>query len=514
MSMLFPSFFLMVLFSLFPCSMILGHVSRSYVMKNIVSSRVASSLVGSLSFQESSLASGNFPLSSRRWFSFDPSSLTFIQFPALSPTMETGKIASWLKEEGDVLEPGDVLCEIETDKATVSFEIQDDGMLAQILATDLSKEVAIGSTIAISVADESDFKAFKEAYPNGYPVEQQETPSSQQETPPSQQTPPSPTSPSTTSSNSDVRASPAAKHIASSHGIDLTQIQGTGKRGIIVKGDVLKAKNQTQSQPQSQTQTQTQTQPQAQAPSTPSDLDFEDIPLSMMRKVIAKRLLESKQTNPHSYACSSMQMDALMALRASINKRLASITPVEEGKKPPKVSVNDLLIKCCSKALARNPVFLQQPSLGVENAPIDISVAVSTDSGLITPIISDTASKSITDIHLAMKAMAGKARAGTLQPHEYSGGDFTISNLGMVKAISEFSAVINPPQHAILAVASTNRKPVIRGGSDGEEEETFDFGTFCEMTLSSNRAALNEVEVRKFMEDLKDIIENPLANLM
>jgi pyruvate/2-oxoglutarate dehydrogenase complex dihydrolipoamide acyltransferase (E2) component len=279
---------------------------------------------------------------------------------------------------------------------------------------------------------------------------------------------------------------------------------------MIVKGDVLKAKSQPQATPSSSSLSSSSPPPSSSSslsspPPSPSHLDFEDIPLSMMRKVIAKRLLESKQKNPHSYAVSSMRMDQLIALRASVNKRLAESSS-GEGKKL-KVSINDLLIKCVSKALLLNPQFLQNRE---DSAPaVDISVAVSTDSGLITPIIQDTATKSVTDIHLNMKEMAGKARAGTLQPHEYSGGDFTISNLGMVKAISEFSAVINPPQHAILAVASTSRKPVL-----SEDETDFSFGTFCDMTLSSNRETVDEVDVGRFLDDLKKIVENPLANLL
>ncbi|NWR00807.1 ODPX protein, partial [Paradoxornis webbianus] len=441
-----------------------------------------------------------------------------VLMPALSPTMEEGNIVKWLKKEGDTVNVGDALCEIETDKAVVTMESSDDGILAKILVEEGSKNVRLGSLIGLLVEEGQDWKQVEipadagapssVAAPAPAPASAPAAPSVS--APPKLQHPPG---------KLQVRLSPAARNILETHGLDASNITPTGPRGIFTKEDALKLLQEKQKgkpselkpvvspapaavpSPSQATAATSYPRPAIPPVSTPGQPaapgTFTEIPASNIRRVIAKRLTESKTTIPHAYAAADCAIDEVLKLR----KELA--------KDDIKVSVNDFIIKATAVTLR------QMPDVNVtwdgevcrRLQSIDISIAVATDRGLITPIIKDVAAKGIMEIAASAKALAKKARDGKLLPEEYQGGSFSISNLGMF-GISDFTAVINPPQACILAVGRA--RPELKIVEDEEGNEKLEQHQLMTVTLSSDGRVVDDELASKFLETLKANIENPM----
>ncbi|ONI23729.1 hypothetical protein PRUPE_2G204600 [Prunus persica] len=397
-----------------------------------------------------------------------------IEMPALSPTMSQGNIAKWKKKEGDKIEVGDVICEIETDKATVEFECLEEGYLARILAPEGSKDIAVGQAIAVTVEDAADLEVVKNAVFSGSAVKE-EKPIHQD------------TRDATRSEKTSVkRISPAAKLLITEHGLDTSSLKASGAHGTLLKGDVLAAiksglgstivSSKEKTAPSAQVHPKTSAPASTESRSSKQTDSFEDFPNSQIRKVIATRLLESKQNIPHLYLSSDVILDPLLSLRKDLKERHNV-----------KVSVNDIVIKAVAVALRNVPeanaywdaekgeVFLCDS--------VDISIAVATEKGLMTPIVRNADQKTISAISSEVKELAEKARAGKLKPNEFQGGTFSISNLGMFP-VDHFCAIINPPQASILAVGRGNKvvEPVI--GSDGIERPAV--VTKMNLTLSAD----------------------------
>ncbi|XP_059330644.1 pyruvate dehydrogenase protein X component, mitochondrial [Ammospiza nelsoni] len=441
-----------------------------------------------------------------------------VLMPALSPTMEEGNIVKWLKKEGDTVNVGDALCEIETDKAVVTMESSDDGILAKILVEEGSKNVRLGSLIGLLVEEGQDWKQVE------IPADAGSPPSV---APPAPAPASAPAAPSVSASPKlqhqpgklQIRLSPAARNILETHGLDPSNVTPTGPRGIFTKEDALKLLQEKQKGKPSELKPVVSPAPAAvpspsQAPAVtsyprpaippvskpgqpPALGTFTEIPASNIRRVIAKRLTESKTTIPHAYAAADCAIDAVLKLR----KELA--------KDDIKVSVNDFIIKATAVTLK------QMPDVNVtwdgeacrRLQSIDISIAVATDRGLITPIIKDVAAKGIKEIAASAKALAKKARDGKLLPEEYQGGSFSISNLGMF-GISDFTAVINPPQACILAVGRA--RPALKIVEDEEGNEKLEQHQLMTVTLSSDGRVVDDELASKFLETLKANIENPM----
>ncbi|PHT65224.1 hypothetical protein T459_29649 [Capsicum annuum] len=384
-----------------------------------------------------------------------------LDMPALSPTMNQGNIAKWRKKEGDKIEVGDILCEIETDKATLEYESLEEGFLAKILAPEGSKDVAVGQPIAITVEDENDIEAVRTSSRGSNVVKEEKSVHHDA------------TAEVRTQPTGFNRISPAAKVLITEHGLDASSIPASGPRGTLLKGDVLAAlksgKGSTNNSPIKMT---TPSPPQVnQKASATESLGlkadgqqkdaYEDLPNSQIRKVIAARLLESKQSTPHLYLSADVILDSLLSFRKELKE-----------KYDVKVSVNDIVIKVIATALRNVPEANAYWDDGkgevVLCSSVDISVAVATEKGLMTPIIRNADQKSISSISAEIKELAGKARAGKLKPNEYQGGTFSISNLGMFP-VDRFCAIINPPQAGIIAVGRGNKvvEPVV--GADGIE---------------------------------------------
>ncbi|XVE99152.1 hypothetical protein REPUB_Repub03eG0172700 [Reevesia pubescens] len=383
-----------------------------------------------------------------------------IGMPALSPTMNQGNIFKWRKKEGDKIEVGDVICEIETDKATLEFESLEEGYLAKILAPEGSKDVAVGQPIAVTVEDPDDIESVKNSVGSGSAVKKQE--------------------PAQLESKSEVREqksgfskiSPSAKLLISEYGLDASSLKASGPHGTLLKGDVLaaiksgkvssKISSSEKKKPSPQTSPQKSPSARPEPKTHPKQSDsFEDLPNTQIRKVIAKRLLESKQTTPHLYLSSE--------------------------KHDIKVSVNDIVIKAVAVALKNvpeaNAYWDVEKGETILCDSVDISIAVATEKGLMTPIVRKADQKSISSISSEVKQLAEKARAGKLLPNEFQGGTFSISNLGMFP-VDHFCAIINPPQAGILAVGRGNKfvEPVV--GSDGIERPAV--VTKMSLTLSAD----------------------------
>ncbi|XP_050938787.1 dihydrolipoyllysine-residue acetyltransferase component 1 of pyruvate dehydrogenase complex, mitochondrial isoform X2 [Cucumis melo] len=384
-----------------------------------------------------------------------------LEMPALSPTMNQGNIATWRKKEGDKIEVGDVICEIETDKATLEFESLEEGYLAKILAPEGSKDVAVGKPIAITVEDLADIESVKSAVSSRSGIKEDKP------------------ADSTVKNNVETlngggavaRISPAAKLLIAEHGLDVSSLKASGSHGTLLKGDVLAAiKSGKGLSEVSLSREKKSPEVHAQAssavlsetkPSTKQSDSFEDLPNSQIRKVIAKRLLESKQNTPHLYLSTDVVLDPLLSLRKNLKE-----------KHDVKVSVNDIVIKAVAVALRNvhgaNAYWDDVKGEVVFCDSIDISIAVATEKGLMTPIVRNADLKTISAISSEVKELAEKARAGKLKPDEFQGGTFSISNLGMFP-VDNFCAIINPPQAGILAVGRGNKvvEPII--GDDGIE---------------------------------------------
>ncbi|XP_050458912.1 pyruvate dehydrogenase protein X component, mitochondrial-like [Cataglyphis hispanica] len=405
-----------------------------------------------------------------------------IPMPALSPTMTTGTIVKWLKKEGDEIQPGDALADIQTDKAIMTFELEEEGVLAKILIPEGS-EVKIGQLIAVTVEKGMDWK--QAVIPTSTKPDASVTPSSAQPTTPIDTKP----------SSSEQVYGLAVKRLLEEYDLNSDLIKGTGRTNRLLKSDVLlyiETHNIKKVIPKSAPPPKTD---KARSPSpaeTPISPDqpssYKDIEVSNIRAVIAKRLSESKRTIPHSYAVIDITIDKLLELRGKLKTEDIN------------VSINDFVTKAVAHALVECPDIntLYQNEQIVRVPKVDVCVAVATSTGLITPIVFDTATKGLTDISKNIRELAEKARDGKLKPHEFQGGTFTISNLGMF-GIKEFSAIINPPQTAILAIGS------------GYEELDSSLAKITKMTaqLSYDRRAIDEDQAANFLAVVKAMLEDP-----
>ncbi|KAK0233246.1 pyruvate dehydrogenase [Armillaria fumosa] len=422
--------------------------------------------------------------------------LSPFNMPAMSPTMSEGGIASWKKKEGESFSSGDVLLEVETDKATIDVEAQDDGILAKIMVQDGTKGILVGTPIAIIGEEGDDLSgaadAAVKATSSSKPKEEKPT-----ELPKSEPTPKTESSPrpkedikAELPSGDRIFASPIAKKIALERGIPLSKVKGSGPSGRIIREDVESYKPSATAPPVSQP-------PAAAVP------DYVDTPISNMRRTIGTRLTQSKQELPHYYVTVDIKMDKVLKLREVFNKTLAD--------KGAKLSVNDFVVKAVACALAdvpeANSAFLGEVIRTYKKA--DISVAVATPSGLITPIIRDVGAKGLATISTEAKALAKKAREGKLAPSDYQGGTFTISNLGMYD-VSHFTAIINPPQSCILAVGSTQATIV----PAPEEERGFKTAQIMKVTLSSDHRTVDGAVAARWMSAFKGYLENPLTFML
>jgi pyruvate dehydrogenase E2 component (dihydrolipoamide acetyltransferase) len=427
-----------------------------------------------------------------------------ILMPALSPTMTEGKLSRWLKKEGEQIKSGDVLAEIETDKATMEVEAVEEGFLAKIIVPDGTEGVAVNAVIGVLVEQKGDAidapapakeaaapkaEAAPEAAPAAAPVAKVED------------------------HGARIFASPLAKRIAKQAGIDLATVKGSGPNGRIVKAD-LDAAPAPVAAPASAPVAPPAPAPAAVAsapapapkPAAPAPAiagAYKKIPNSSMRKVIAKRLLESKQTVPHFYLTVNIELDALLDLRARLNA-----TSPKDGPGAFKLSVNDLIIKACGVALKRHPnvnaSWTDEAILQYDD--VDISIAVAIPDGLITPIIRKADALGLAAISNTMKDLGQRAKAGKLKPDEYQGGGFSISNLGMF-GISEFSAIINPPQACILAVGAGEKRAVVKN-------DQLAIATVMSATLSCDHRVVDGALGAQFLATLKGILEEPLSLLL
>ena len=437
---------------------------------------------------------------------------TEVLMPALSPTMEEGTLAKWLVKEGDTVNSGDLLAEIETDKATMEFEAVDEGVIGKILVEEGTEGVKVNTAIAVlledgeSADDIGDTAAPAPAAEASAP-EKAATPAEQ-----SAAATPAPAAPAS-SDGGRIFASPLARRIAADKGLDLSQIKGSGPKGRIVKADVETAAAQP-AEAQLAAATPAEAAPAAapaaaKAPEGMSSSavekmyegrDYEAVPLDGMRKTIAARLTEAKQTIPHFYLRRDIQLDNLMKFRSQLNKQLEP--------RGVKLSVNDFVIKACALALQQvpdaNAVWAGDKVLKL--TPSDVAVAVAIEGGLFTPVLKDAEMKSLSALSAEMKDLAARARDRKLAPHEYQGGTFAISNLGMF-GIDNFDAVINPPHGAILAVGAGVKKPVV--GADGE----LAVAIVMSVTLSVDHRVIDGAMGAELLTAIKDNLENPMTML-
>ena len=427
-----------------------------------------------------------------------------IKMPALSPTMEEGTLARWLVKEGDTVSAGDLMAEIETDKATMEFEAVDEGTITQILVAEGTDGVKVGTVIAL-LAGEGEDAAAPAAKPAPAPAASPApAPAAEaQATAPA----PAPAASAPAAAGDRVKASPLARRIAAEKGIDLSALAGSGPAGRIIKADLEGAKPGAAPAPAKSAAPApapaATPAPAAAAPTEPKAVWYDEtIPhevekLSNIRKTIARRLTEAKQTIPHIYLTVDVRLDALLKLRGELNKSLEA--------RGVKLSVNDMLIKALGVALIQTPkcnVTFAGDTL-VKYSRADVSVAVSTPSGLITPIIRDAANKSLSAISTEMKELAARAKDNKLKPEEYQGGTASISNMGMF-GITQFDAVINPPQGMILAVGAGEKRPVVI-------DDALQVATVMSATGSFDHRAIDGADGAQLMQAFKALVEQPLS---
>lgn len=417
-----------------------------------------------------------------------------LKMPALSPTMEEGTLARWLVKEGDTVSSGDLIAEIETDKATMEFEAVDEGVITQLLVAEGTDGVKVGTVIAIIQGEDDGAIAAPKAVA---PVAAPEPKPAAVAAAPAPVT--APVAAPTHSSDDRIKASPLAKRIAANSGIDLAAISGTGPNGRIVKADVEAFSGAGRSPAPATAMDPGLRREAPAAPVTAIDTDIphEVVKLSNMRKTIARRLTESKQQVPHIYLTVDVRLDALLKLRGELN---ASLEP-----RGIKLSVNDMLIKALGLALIQVPKcnvsFAGDNMLQYSRA--DISVAVSVPTGLITPIVTDAANKSLSKISTEIAELAARAKEGKLQPHEYQGGTASISNMGMM-GIKQFEAVINPPQAMIMAIGAGEKRPYI-------VDDALAIATVMSATGSFDHRAIDGADGAQLMKVFKELVEKPLG---
>ncbi|BGP31234.1 hypothetical protein JCM10296v2_002998 [Rhodotorula toruloides] len=455
--------------------------------------------------------------------------LTKFLFPAMSPTMTEGGIAQWKKKEGESFAPGDVLLEIETDKATMDVEAQDEGVLGKILVGDGSKAVQVGSPVAVIGEEGDDFSeeqiqsVLKEA-PSGGDVAEPKQESKQEKKPeepkkeepkkeeatPKKQESKKQSSLELSSDRPIILASPMAKRLALENGVPLSKVKGTGPDGRILAEDVEKYKASAPSAAAAGPAAAAKASPAAGAGAA-----YTDTPVSNMRRTIASRLTESKSGTPHYYLTAEINMDRVNKLREAFNtaaKAADAAGASKDGVKGGvKLSVNDFIVKASALALQDVPEVNSgwHGDFIREYATQDICVAVATPNGLITPIVADAGRKGLATISSQAKQLAAKARDGKLKPEEYQGGSFTISNLGMM-GIESFTAIINPPQSCILAIGASEKKLVI----DPASEKGFKEVSVMKATLSCDHRVVDGAVGARWMKAFKSYLESPLSFML
>src|SRR5690606_4753236 len=423
-----------------------------------------------------------------------------IKMPALSPTKEEGTLAKWLVKVGDKVSSGDIMAEIETDKATMEFEAVDEGVIADIAEAEGTEGVQVGTVIA-TLAEEGEDPARVKAAPKAEaPAKAAEAatpaPAAAPEKPAPAPAPAAAAQPAVAKADTGDRviASPLAKRIAAEKGIDLASVQGSGPKGRIVKADVEGAPAQAAASGQAAAPAAAPAPAGAQ-PAQDFGIPHEEEKLSGMQKTIARRLTESKQTIPHFYVTVDVRLDALLKLRGELNAALES--------RGVKLSVNDLMIKALARALLQVPAcnvqYTGESLLKFNRA--DISVAVAIPGGLIPPFIVDAVNKTPSAIATEMKDLAERAREGKLQPHEYQGGTASISNMGMY-GVKQFDAVINPPQAMIMAIGSGEKRPYVI-------DDSLQIATVMSATGSFDHRAMNGTDGAELMKVFKELCEKP-----
>lgn len=432
-----------------------------------------------------------------------------VLLPALSPTMTMGTVQRWEKKVGEKLSEGDLLAEIETDKATIGFEVQEEGYLAKIMISEGTRDVPLGTPLCIIVEKESDISAFADYVETGVAASPPPAPTLVA-TPPPAAAPAAPipapaAAPAAPAAarKGRVFASPLAKKLAAEKGVDITQVTGTGPDGRVTKKDIdsfvppklTPAAAAAPSAP-------TPSPPAAPAYAAVPTGTFTDVPISNIRKVIAQRLMQSKQTIPHYYLSIDVNMDQVLELRKELN--------AEVKAENIKLSVNDFIIKAsalaCLKVPEANSSWMD--TVIRQNHVVDVSVAVSTPVGLITPIVFNAHIKGLANISKDVSALAAKARDGKLQPHEFQGGTFTISNLGMY-GIKHFSAIINPPQACILAVGGSEKRLL-----PADNEKGFDVANMMSVTLSCDHRVVDGAVGAQWLAEFRKFLEKPFTMLL
>ena len=416
-----------------------------------------------------------------------------IQMPALSPTMEEGTLAKWLVKEGDTVESGDVMAEIETDKATMEFEAVDEGVIGKIIVQEGSTGIKVNEIIAILLEDGEDSSNIE--------TNDAENKQDVVDIIKNDEKIPVVKSEKTGLSSSKERifATPLARRIAKSTNLDLANIEGSGPYGRIVKADV--QSNNVKALEKTPITQITSSVTSESIKTMYKDREFAEIPLDGMRKVIANRLTEAKQTIPHFYLRKSVNLDKLLIIRSEMNAGLID--------QDIKISVNDFIVKASSLALQdipqANVVWAQDRILQMTSS--DVAVAVSVEGGLFTPVIFDSEKKTLSSLSLEIKDLASRARKKKLSPNEYQGGSFAISNLGMM-GVENFDAVINPPHGSILAVGAGTKKPIVK------EDGAISAATIMSLTLSVDHRAIDGALGAEFLARITHYLENPLTMLV
>jgi pyruvate dehydrogenase E2 component (dihydrolipoamide acetyltransferase) len=421
--------------------------------------------------------------------------------PKMGDAMEEGTLGKWLKSEGDKVEIGDVLAEIETDKATMELTAEDAGIFQEIIASE-GDNVPVGEAIAVIVGEGEEAPARREAKqaedatrgdgedqaPEATATEVEAPDEQDGKAPEDEEGGPSPAKPS---ADGRVRASPIVRRVAGEHNIDLSKIQGTGPAGRIVERDV-RAALETDGGPVEERPADSTTAGPAPAGASGTELK----PLSRMQRVVGERMQQSWQQAPHHYATVEVHVDDLLALRTQLNAGLE-----EDGIK---LSINDFVMKACAVALRKFPKLNSLwTSEGIEwHAGVDLAMAVALEDGLITPVIKDVANKTLSGISIVAKELASRAREGKLEPHEYQGGTFTVSNMGMY-GVESFTAIVNPPSVAIVAVSSLIRRP----GFDAEDNVVPQ--NTMKLTIGSDHRVVNGAENALYLAELKRLLQRP-----
>ena len=420
--------------------------------------------------------------------------------PALSPTMTEGNLAKWHKAEGDSVEAGDVIAEIETDKATMEVEAVDEGILGKIIISEGAQGVAVNTVIAVLLEDGETANDIDDVSAAAPAPAAADAPKEEKQEATAAPAPAASKAAAAPAANKGDRifASPLAKRIASQKGLDLTTIKGTGPRGRIVKRDVENAQPQAAATAPAPQASSSQALPED-AKVNPFGMPYIEIPNNNIKKVTARRLSESKQEVPHFYLTVEVVLDNLLAARKQLN---------EQANGEFKLSVNDFVIKASAMALKSYPaanVSWNEDAVH-QYLQSDISIAVATPTGLITPIIKSAETKGLREISDEMKELAGRAREGKLKPHEFQGGSFSISNLGMF-GVKNFQAIVNPPQSCILAVGAGEQVPKVVGGE-------VKIKTVMNVTLSTDHRSVDGAIGAEWLQHFKRYIENPVSMLV